>query len=58
MFITAYHMQLTTSEKWVAGKLVALNSEGNDNGTKHNVSAALKGNGLEVNADGKTSTVD
>jgi Family of unknown function (DUF6134) len=58
MFITAYHMQFTTSEKWVAGKLVALNSEGDDNGTKHKVSAALKGSGLEVDADGKTSTVD
>src|SRR5262249_56833226 len=58
MFITAYHMQFTTSEKWVGGKLVALNSEGDDNGTKHKVSAALKGNGLEVDCDGKTSTVD
>lgn len=58
MFITAYHMQFTTTEKWVAGKLVALKSEGDDNGTKHKVSAALKGNGLEVDADGKTSTVD
>jgi hypothetical protein len=58
MFITAYHMQFTTSEKWVGGKLVALNSESDDNGTKHKVSAALKGNGLEVDADGKTSTVD
>ena len=58
MFITAYHMQFTTSEKWVGGKLVALNSEGDDNGTKHKVSAALKGSGLEVDADGKTSTVD
>src|ERR1043166_8470663 len=58
MFITAYHMQFTTSEKWVGGKLVALNSEGDDNGTKHKVSAAIKGNGLEVECDGKTSTVD
>ena len=58
MFITAYHLQYTTSEKWVGGKLVALNSESDDNGTKHKVSATLKQNGLEVDADGKTSTVD
>ena len=58
MFITAYQMRFTTSEKWVGGKLVALTSEGDDNGTKHKVSAALKANGLEVDSDGKTSTVD
>src|SRR6202045_497706 len=58
MFITAYRLQFTTSEKWVGGKLVALNSESDDNGTKHKVSATLKPNGLEVDADGKISTVD
>jgi hypothetical protein len=58
MFITAYRLQFTTTEKWVGGKLIALNSEGDDNGTKHKVSAALKANGLAVEADGKTSTVD
>jgi hypothetical protein len=58
MFITAYHLQFTTTEKWVSGKLIALNAESDDNGTKHKVSATLKPNGLEVDADGKTSTVD
>lgn len=58
MFITAYQMKYTTSEKWVGGKLVALNSQSDDNGTKHKVSATLKPNGLEVDADGKISTVD
>jgi hypothetical protein len=58
MFITAYHLQFTTSEKWVSGKLIALNAESDDNGTKHKVSAILKPNGLEVDADGKISTVD
>ena len=58
MFITAYHLQYTTSEKWVGGKLVALNSQSDDNGTKYKVSATLKPNGLEVDADGKISTVD
>src|SRR5262249_15986307 len=46
MFITAYHLQYTTSEKWVGGKLVALNSQSDDNGTKYKVSATLKPNGL------------
>ena len=41
MFITAYHLQFTTREKWVGGKLVALNAERDDNGTKHKVSASL-----------------
>lgn len=58
MFVTAYHLQYTTSEKWVGGKLIALNAESDDNGTKHKVVATLKPNGLEVDADGKTSTVD
>jgi Family of unknown function (DUF6134) len=58
MFIVAYRLQYTTTEKWVGGKLVALNAESDDNGTKHKVSATLKPNGLEVDADGKTSTVD
>lgn len=58
LFVTAYHLQYTTNEKWIGGKLVALNAESDDNGTKHKVSATLKPNGLEVDADGKTSTVD
>jgi len=58
MFIVAYRLQYTTTEKWVGGKLIALNAQSDDNGTKHKVSATLKPNGLEVEADGKTSTVD
>jgi hypothetical protein len=58
LFVTAYHLQYTTSERWVGGRLVALNAESDDNGTHHKVSAALKPTGLEVDADGKTSTVD
>jgi hypothetical protein len=58
LFVTAYRLQFTASERWAGGKLVALTSEGDDNGTKHKVSVALKPAGLEVEADGKTSTVD
>jgi uncharacterized protein DUF6134 len=58
LFVTAYYLQYTTTEKWVGGKLVALHAQSDDNGTKHKVSAALKPNGLEVDADGKTTTVD
>jgi hypothetical protein len=58
LFVTAYRLQFTANERWAGGKLVALTSEGDDNGTHHKVSVALKPSGLEVEADGKTSTVD
>ena len=58
LFVTAYHLQQTGSERWVAGKLVAFTSETDDNGTHHKLSVALKPAGLEVAADGKTSMVD
>jgi hypothetical protein len=58
LFVTAYHLQQTGSERWVNGKLVAFASETDDNGTHHKLSVALKPAGLEVEADGKTSTVD
>jgi hypothetical protein len=58
LFVTAYHLQQTGSERWVNGKLVAFTSETDDNGTRHKLSVALKPAGLEVEADGKTSTVD
>ncbi|HXW24696.1 MAG TPA: DUF6134 family protein [Xanthobacteraceae bacterium] len=58
LFVTAYHLQQTGSERWVNGRLVALATQTDDNGTLHKVSVALKPAGLEVEADGKTSTVD
>jgi hypothetical protein len=58
LFVTAYQLKQTGSERWVNGKLVALISETDDNGTHHKVTVALKPAGLEVDADGKISTVD
>jgi Domain of unknown function (DUF6134) len=55
LFVTAYHLEHTASERWVKGQLVALTAATDDNGTHHKVSAALRGSSLEVEADGKTS---
>ena len=53
--ITAYRFQHVASERWVAGRLVALNSTTDDNGTRHKVSVVMKTSGLEVEADGKAA---
>ena len=42
LFVTAYRFQHTATERWVNGHLVALDSETDDNGTQHKLSAALK----------------
>jgi len=58
LFVTAYRLQHTENERWVNGRLVALNSRSDDNGTRHSVSAAAKGSSLEVTVDGKTTVID
>jgi hypothetical protein len=58
LFVTAYRMQYTSSERWVGGRLVALTSEGDDNGTHRKVTVVSRPTGLEVESDGKTTTVD
>ena len=58
LFITAYHLQTQDSERWVNGRLVALKSTTDNNGTRHNVSVVSKPSGLEIDADGKTSQLD
>ena len=55
LFVTAYRFQHTASEHWVGGRLIALNSTTDDNGTRHRVSVAMKTSGLEVEADGKAA---
>lgn len=57
-FFTAYRFDQIETERWVDGKLVALNSVTDDNGTPHRVSATARGNMLAVEADGKASEVD
>ena len=57
-FVTVYRYEQTETERWVDGRLMALNSVTDDNGTLHKVTATSRGNVLAVNADGKTSEVD
>jgi hypothetical protein len=58
LFVTAYHLHLTASERWLNGRLVALNSTSDNNGTRHFVSAVAKGSSLEVTVDGKATLID
>jgi Family of unknown function (DUF6134) len=58
LFVTAYRLQLTASERWVNGSLVALNSRSDNNGTRHFVSVSAKGSSLEVKVDGKATLID
>jgi len=58
LFITAYHFEHAASEHWVNGRLVAMSSLTDNNGTHHKVSLAMKPSGLEMDADGKAVHVD
>jgi uncharacterized protein DUF6134 len=58
LFITAYHFEHTASEHWTNGKLVAMSSTTDNNGTHHKISLAMKPSGLEMDADGKAAHVD
>jgi hypothetical protein len=58
LFVTAYRLQHSATERWMNGQLAALNSTTDNNGTRHKVSATLGTSGLEVEADGKTSRAD
>ena len=57
-FITMYRFEQTETERWVDGRLVALNSVTDDNGTKHKVTAASRGDVLTIDADGKVTQAD
>ena len=58
LFVTAYRLQHSATERWMNGQLVALDSSTDSNGVRHKVSATRGMSGLEVKADGKTSRVD
>ena len=55
---TVYRFDQTETEHWAQGRLVALNAHTDDNGTVHRVTAARSGDGLAVEADGRTREVD
>ena len=58
LFITAYRLQHSATERWVNGQFVAFDSTTDNNGVRHKVSATRGASGLEVQADGKTIRVD
>ena len=58
LFVTAYRLQHSATERWVKDQLVAFNSTTDNNGTRHKVTATGGASGVEVNADGNTSKVD
>src|SRR6266446_5922543 len=58
LFVTAYRLQHSATERWVNGQLVAFDSTTDNNGVRHKVSATRGTSGLEVQADGKTRRVD
>src|SRR5579862_141743 len=57
-YLTVYRFDQTETEKLADGRLQAMNSVTDDNGTVHKVAAQNRGNVIAVDADGKTSQVD
>jgi hypothetical protein len=58
LFVTAYRFQHTATERWQNGRLVALDSTTDNNGTRHKVSVEMGPSGLQLNADGKSGHLD
>jgi len=58
LFVTAYRLQHSATERWVNGQLVAFDSTTDNNGVRHKVSAIRGASGLEMQVDGKTSRMD
>ena len=58
LFVTAYRLQHRATEKWVEGRLVAMSSNTDNNGTRHRVSVSETPAGMEIHADGKSSKAD
>ncbi len=55
---TVYRFEQTDNEEFADGRLQALTSVTDDNGTVHRVDARNRGNLIAVDADGKRSQVD
>jgi hypothetical protein len=53
-FITAYTFEQTNTEKWVNGRLASLRASTDDNGTKSKLEVTSGGQGLRIQADGKS----
>ena len=50
LFVTAYKFKHTSQEKWQNGKLVAISSTTDDDGTPKELNASLEGDKLTVNS--------
>jgi hypothetical protein len=57
MRITAYRVEQTAREVWRGGRLIEFSATTNDDGTKSQVAAVARDNGLAVTVDGKTATM-
>jgi Domain of unknown function (DUF6134) len=55
LFVTAYRLTHSATEKWLEGRLVSMSSTTNNNGTRHAVSVAETPSGMEIKADGKVT---
>src|SRR5438067_1307039 len=56
-FVTVYRFDQTETERWVGGKLMALNAVTDDNGTPHRVKATRANDKLAIEADGKATEI-
>jgi hypothetical protein len=56
-FVTVYRFDQRETERWVDGRLVALEAVTDDNGTPHRVTATSSDNRITVNADGKVTEI-
>jgi hypothetical protein len=56
-FMTVYRFDQTETERWVGGKLMALNAVTDDNGTLHRVKATRANDRLAIEADGKVTEI-
>jgi Family of unknown function (DUF6134) len=55
LFVEAYSYELSSTEVWKNGQLIAFKSHTNDNGTKHSVEVTAANDKLSMVADGKHS---
>lgn len=58
LFVTAYQLQHSSTERWMNGQLMAFDSTTDNNGVRHTVTVTRGPSGLEMAADGRTSHVD
>jgi hypothetical protein len=57
-YVTVYRFDQSETEYWTDGRLMAMTSTTNHNGTIHTLTAKNRGSALSVDADGKVSEID